>query len=185
MNRGLRAGLLSRRVLAGPWGARLPVSYPPDCGKLQEALSPSRAVASVGMSFAASGSLCLRSGVPWPVMKPSLNWSPVSQMLGGHADSSLVQAGEGAHEGRRLGSLSSHCVFPAVALGLERLQGRRAPGWGVTSLPPPLSHAQDTGAGPHRCPASPAAVSSVSEGPWIHCGGWEHICDTESSPASD
>lgn len=43
-------------------------------------------------------------------MKPSLNWSPVSQMLGGHADSSLVQAGEGAYEGRRLGSLSSHCV---------------------------------------------------------------------------
>ena len=64
----------------------------------------------MGMSFVASGSLCLRSGVPWPVMKPSLNWSPFSQMLGGRADSSLIQAGEGAHEGHRLGSLSSHCV---------------------------------------------------------------------------
>lgn len=62
------------------------------------------------MSLVASGSLCLRSGVPWLVMKPSLNWSSISQMLGGRADSSLVQAGEGAHEGRYLGSLSSHCV---------------------------------------------------------------------------
>lgn len=43
-------------------------------------------------------------------MKPSLNWSSVSQMLGCCADSSLIQAGEGAHEGRCLGSLSSHCV---------------------------------------------------------------------------
>lgn len=64
----------------------------------------------MGMSLMASGSLCPRSGVPWLVMKPSLNWSSVSQMLGARADSSLIQAGEGAHEGHRLGSLSSHCV---------------------------------------------------------------------------
>lgn len=180
MNRGLGAGLLSRRVLAGPWGARLPGSCPPDCGKLQEALSPSRAVASVGMSFVASGSLCLKSGVPWPVMKPSLNWNPISQMLGGRADSSLIQAGEGAHEGRRPGSLSSHCVsFQQLLQAWSVFKAVGPLGGESPSPPPPLSRAQDVGPGPHRCPASPAAVSPVSEGPWIHRRGWEHICDTE------
>lgn len=96
----------------------------------------------------------------------------------------LSRLGKGLMRAACLGSLSNHCVFPAVALGLERLSMPSGPWVGshiTTTAPVPCA---GCGGWSSQMSRSPAAVSSVSEGPWIHCGagstfGTQRVHQTE------